>query len=196
MSGIILRWGVPALLTVVGGTAAAVVTTGASMTADLAVRSGTAISQEFTWADVSFDGRDAVISGTATDQSTIDAALARVATLHGVRSVASNVVLAEFVSPFPFEATVQNGQIVLRGGVPDETAHAAILLKSGGAEDGLRLMSGAPDRSHWQAAVDYVLDAATQLDEGTIQLADLGLSIAGRSKSPQAYDALQELVAE
>ena len=61
MSGIILRWGVPALLTVVGGTAAALLTTGATMTADLTARGADAISTEFPWAEVSFDGRDAVV---------------------------------------------------------------------------------------------------------------------------------------
>lgn len=195
MSGIILRWGVPALLTVVGGTAAALVTTGATITADLTARGVTAVSEEFPWAEVSFDGRDALVSGTATDQSTIDAALNRVAELHGVRSVASGVALAEFVSPFPFEATVEDGRIALQGGVPDETTHADILLKSGGADDGLRLMSGVPDRAKWQAAVGYALETTAHLDEGTVRLADLDLTITGRAKSPQAFDALQEIVA-
>lgn len=195
MSGIILRWGIPALLTVVGGTAAAVVTTGATMTADLTDRGIAALSQEFPWAEIRFDGRDAVIAGTATEQSMIDAALIRVAALHGVRGATSNVVLAEYVSPFPFEATVENGQVALRGGVPDESSHAEILLESGGADDGLRLMSGAPDRASWQRAVRYALELSAQLDEGAIQLADLDLTVSGRAKSPVAFDTLQEIVA-
>ncbi len=195
MSGIILRWGVPALLTVVGGTAAAVVTTGASMTTDLTDRGIAALSQEFPWAEIRFDGRDAVLAGTATDQAMIDAAVAKVAALHGVRAASSNVVLAEFVSPFPFEAIVENGQIALKGGVPDESSHAEILLESGGANDGLRLMSGVPDRGSWQRAVRYALEMSAQLDEGTIQLADLDVTVSGRAKSAVAFDALQEIVA-
>jgi len=194
MSGIILRWGVPALLTVVGGTAAAVITTGASMTADLSGRGMAALSQEFPWAEISFDGRDATISGTATDQATIDTALARVATLHGVRSANSTIVLAEYISPFPFEIDIKNGQLALKGGVPDETAHADILLKSGGADDGLRLMSGAPDRVSWQRAVGYALELSEQMDEGEIRLAHLGLTVSGRARSSQAFDALQQIV--
>lgn len=194
MSGIILRWGVPALLTVVGGTAAAIVTTGASMTADLTGRGITALSQEFPWAEIRFDGRDAIVSGTATDQAAIDIALARVAALHGVRSASSAVVLAEYVSPFPFEAVVKNGRLSLKGGVPDETAHADILLASGATDDGLRLMSGAPDRPSWQRAVSYALELSEQMDEGEIRLADLGLTVSGRARSPQAFDALQQIV--
>lgn len=195
MSGIILRWGVPALLTVVGGTAAAVVTTGASMSADLTDRGAQALSQDFPWADIRFDGRDAIVTGTATDQAMIDAAVARVAALHGVRAASSAVVLAEFVSPFPFEATVENGRVTLNGGVPDESTHAEILLESGGADDGLRLMSGAPDRASWQRAVRYALELSAQLEEGRVQLADLDLSVTGRARSPAAFDALQEIVA-
>ena len=194
MSGIILRWGIPALLTVVGGTAAAVVTTGASMNTDLTDRGVVALSQEFPWAEIRFDGRDALISGTATDQEMIDAALTKVAALHGVRAASSNVVLAEYVSPFPFEATIADGRVALKGGVPDESSHAEILLESGGADDGLRLMSGAPDRASWQRAVRYALEMSEQLDEGTIQLADLDLTVNGRAKSPVAFDALQEIV--
>jgi outer membrane protein OmpA-like peptidoglycan-associated protein/osmotically-inducible protein OsmY len=193
MSGIILRWGVPALLTVVGGTTAAVITTGASMTADLTTRGSSALLPDHSWAEVTFDGRNAIISGTATDQASIDAAIARVAEVHGVRAVASNVVLAEFVSPFPFEAIVENGQLALRGGVPDERAHADILLRSGAPTDGLRLMSGAPQRGAWDTAVSYVLEAAAQLDDGEVKLADLDVSISGRAKSAQAFDLLQEM---
>jgi len=194
MSGIFLRWGIPALLTVVGGTAAAVVTTGASMTADLTNRGVAALSEEFPWAEIRFDGRDAVISGTATDQATINAALSKVAALHGVRAASSTVVLAEYVSPFPFEAIVENGRVALKGGVPDETVHAEILLESGGADDGLRLMSGAPDRASWQRAVRYALEMSSELEEGRVQLTDLDLTVSGRAKSPVAFDTLQEIV--
>ena len=181
MNGMILRWGVPALLTVVGGTLAAVITTGASMTADLSTRSQAAIKADFPWAELQFDGRDAVLSGTATDAPTIDAAKTRLASLHGVRSVTSAVVLAEYVSPFPFEVLVSNGAMRLSGGVPDETLHAEIALASGGAEDGLRLMSGAPDREAWERATRYALDLAAQLAEGEVKLADLDISVNGRA---------------
>jgi outer membrane protein OmpA-like peptidoglycan-associated protein len=195
MNGMILRWGVPALLTVVGGTLAAVITTGASMTADLSTRSQAAIKADFPWAELQFDGRDAVLSGTATDAPTIDAAKTRLASLHGVRSVTSAVVLAEYVSPFPFEVLVSNGATRLSGGVPDETLHAEIALASGGAEDGLRLMSGAPDREAWARATRYALDLAAQLADGEVKLADLDISVKGRAKSAPAFDTAQELAA-
>lgn len=195
MSGTILRWGLPALLTVVGGTLAAVLTTGATMTADLSTRGSAALSGDNHWASVRFDGRDAILTGTATDQAMIDKARQRVAELHGVRSVTDAVVLAEYVSPFPLEARVEQGALRLSGGVPDETAHAELLLASGAAADELRLMSGAPERAKWLAASRYAIDFASRLDDGAVRLADLELSIDGRAKSQQAFDELQRMLA-
>lgn len=194
MSGILLRWGVPALLTVIGGTATALVTTGASISEDLSARGRLALADGAPWADVSFDGRDAVVKGTTGDRTAIDEAVQRLAGVHGVRSVTSSVALAEFASPFPFRAVVEEGQLAVEGGVPDDSARARILLASGGADDQLRLMSGAPDRDRWLAAASYAVEAAAQFDEGEVLLADLSLSISGRAKSPAAFDTLQEIV--
>lgn len=194
MSGVFLRWGIPGFVTVVGGTAISVMMTGENIASDLTSRASDALANaRFGWASVSFNSRDAVISGTASDQQMIDAVVARVASVHGVRTVSSNVVLAEFASPFPFEARRDGAGIALSGGVPDETAHAEIVLRTAAAADGLRLLSGAPDRAAWRAAVNYGLGFLDQFDEGEVKLADLDLSISGRASSPEAYDALVDL---
>jgi outer membrane protein OmpA-like peptidoglycan-associated protein len=191
MSGIFLRWGVPALVTVVGGTSLAVSATSSDIAADLQSRTVLALEQgEATWARVDFEARDAIVRGTATDQKTIDEAVARVAAVHGVRSVRSEVVLAEFISPFPFSATIKNGEIALSGAVPDETAHAELALATGSANDTIRIHSGAPDRAQWDAAVAYGLTHLKEFDEGSFTLTDLEIAIDGRAKSPAAFDAL------
>src|SRR5690606_14016977 len=129
LMSIFLRWGIPALVTVVGGTSLAISATAGAMSDDLAARTADALAAPaYGWAAVAFDARDAVLTGTAADQRMIAGALARVAAVHGVRSVRAEVVLAEHASPFPFSATVRNGAITLAGGVPDETAHAGIML--------------------------------------------------------------------
>lgn len=198
MSGIFLRWGVPAFVTVIGGTAAAIATSGAAIPSDLSSRAQAIVAvPEYDWARLSFDMRDATISGTATTQPMIDDVVAKVAAIHGVRSVTSKVVLAEYVSPFPFLATIEGGTITLSGGLPDEEARAQVLAAAGeGVRDETRLMSGAPNRANWIAAVDYALDYARQLDEGEVALADLDLTVSGRAKSPEAYDALNRSGAE
>lgn len=192
MSGIFLRWGVPAFVTVIGGTVAAIATSGSAIPPDLASRASAVIaSPEFDWATLNFDMRDATITGTATTQQMIDEAVTKVAAVHGVRSVTSNVVLAEYVSPFPFIATVEGGVLTLSGGLPDEAARAEVLATAGeGTRDETRLMSGAPNRANWLTAVTYALGYARQLDEGEVALADLDLTISGRAKSPEAYTSL------
>ena len=194
MSSVFLRWGIPGFVTVVGGTALSIMMTGENIASDLTTRASDVLATaDYGWASVRFDARDAIISGTATDQQMIDAVVARVAAVHGVRSVTSGVVLAEFVSPFPFEAKVDAGGIALSGGVPDETAHARIVMRTGTSNDTLRLMSGGPERSAWERAVEYGLSHLELFDRGEVRLADLNLSISGRAKSPDAYDALVDL---
>ncbi|MBN9309378.1 OmpA family protein [Devosia sp.] len=192
---IFLKWGVPAFVTVVGGTAAAIATSGAAMPPDLTARASAAIA-DANWAEVSFDARDATLTGTATTQRMIDDAVARVAAVHGVRSVTAKVVLAEYASPFPFVASIAGGTIRLAGGLPDEDARAPILAAAGaGTTDAMRPMSGGPGRATWVAAVDYALGYARELDEGEVALADLTLTVSGRAKSPESYAALQRLAA-
>ena len=192
MSGTILKWGIPALLTVVGGTVAAVLTSGAAIPTDLQARSrAQLLGPELSWASVSFDAQDATLSGTATTQQMIDEVTRKVAAVRGVRSVTSTVVLAEYVSPFPFVASVENGKLTLTGGLPDEAARAEVLGAAGeGVSDALRLMSGAPDRETWVAAARYVVERARQMDEGEVALADLDLTVSGRAGSNTQYQQL------
>lgn len=197
MSGTILKWGIPAFLTVIGGTAAAVLTSGAAIPVDLEARSRSQLTGPgFSWASVSFDAQDATLSGTATTQQMIDDATAQLAAVHGVRTVVSTVVLAEYVSPFPFVATVSSGQLTLSGGLPDEAARSEIMSAAGeGAIDSLRLMSGAPDRGTWLAAARYAIDSARRLDEGEVALAGLNLTLSGRAKSSEGYQQLTGVAA-
>jgi len=197
MSGTILKWGIPALFTVVGGTIAAVLTSGAAIPADLEARSRSQLAGPgYSWASISFDAQDATLAGTATTQQMIDDATTKLAEVHGVRTVVSKVVLAEYVSPFPFVATVSNGQLTLSGGLPDEAARGEIMAGAGeGAVDSLRLMSGAPDRVTWVAAARYAVDRARQLDEGEVALTDLDLTLSGRAGSSASYEELTNAAA-
>jgi outer membrane protein OmpA-like peptidoglycan-associated protein len=193
MISVILRWGLPALVTVVAGTALAVAMAGDDIAADLDGRTKEALLATHGWTQVHFDGRDAIVTGTAADLETVDDVVARVAAVHGVRSVTSGIVLAEHVSPYPFSARIDAGRIALSGGVPDETAHAELMLETAAVEDGLRLLAGAPPRAAWRAAVAHALEYLPQFAEGEVGLADLTLSVSGRAASPAAFDALVRL---
>ncbi|HEV7274938.1 MAG TPA: OmpA family protein [Devosiaceae bacterium] len=193
MNSVFLRWGLPALVTVVAGTSLAVATTGGDIAADLGRRTVQALEPRHGWASVRFDGRDALVSGTAGDQKTVDEVIARIAAVHGVRSVTSGMVLAEHASPYPFSARIADGRISLSGGVPDETAHAELMLETGATEDRLRLLAGAPPRAVWRSAVAYALDYLPHFEEGEVGLSDLKLTVSGRSASPEDFDELLRL---
>jgi len=194
MGGVFLRWGVPGFVTVVGGTALAVLMTGENIAADLTSRTGAALADaRASWVSVSFDGRDAVLTGTAATPQMADELVARVAAVHGVRSVTSAVIFAEHASPFPFVARIDAAGIAISGGVPDEAARAAIARATGAAADDLRLLSGAPERAAWQQAVEHGLAFLALFDEGEVRLADLTLSVDGRARSADAWDELNRL---
>ncbi len=194
MAGILLKLLVPGALTVVGGTALALTMTSAPIATDLEARTAASLSADaLNWASVRIDGRDAVLTGTATTQQMIDDAVTHVADVRGVRAVSSEIVLAEFVSPFPFAATIESGAVTLSGGYPSADVHAAILAEAGAASDSTRLLSGAPDATAFEAAATFGLGALKQFDQGKIDLADLSLSISGRARSIDAYGQLQRL---
>src|SRR4051812_33479309 len=192
MVGTFLKWLIPGLITVAGGTALAVTQTGAAITTDLDSRTAAVLTaSDASWAHVDIDGRDAVISGTATSQNMIDDAAARIATVYGVRAVRSDVALASPASPFPFTASIKDGAVTLSGDYPDEIVHSALLAAAANAHDETALHSGAPES--FETAAKFSLAAIANLDSGEAKLTDLSLSIAGRAKSPEAFDALQTL---
>jgi outer membrane protein OmpA-like peptidoglycan-associated protein len=195
---IFLRWGIPAFVTVVGGTAAALATSGATIPGDLATRTSAILAQPADgWATVNFDMRDATITGTAASDAAVADLVARVAAVHGVRSVTASALVAEHVSPFPLVATVQNGVLSLSGGYPDEAAHDALLAGLDPQPiDQTRPMSGAPAREQWLAAARYALTVAGAMDEGEVALSDLDITVSGRARSSEAYDELSDLMAE
>jgi len=192
MAGTFWKWLVPGALTVIAGTALAVTQTDALVGNDLSARAIAALAQPtFSWAHVSVDGRDAVLTGTATSQAAIDSAAAKVAAVTGIRAVASNVALAEPMTPFGFSAAVSGGQVTLSGGYPDESIHAAMVAAAGKPNDTMRLASGAP--ADYDVGAKFALIALADFDEGLVALSDSSLSIEGRAKSPAAFDALQKL---
>jgi outer membrane protein OmpA-like peptidoglycan-associated protein len=193
---IFLRWGVPAFITVVGGTAAALATSGAQIPDDLTQRTAAILrAPADNWASVKFDARDAVISGTATSQAAVDQVIVKVAAVHGVRSVNSGAVVAERVSPFPFVATIDKAGLSLSGAYPDKPAHNVLIAATDPvAVDATRIMAGVPDRTQWIAAALYVLAVARELDEGEVALSDLDITVSGRARSAEAYDELDRLL--
>lgn len=191
MAGSVLKWLVPGAVAIIGGTALAVANTATPMGDDLASRSTASLAAgHLDWASVRIEGRDAILGGTATTEAMIEAALRQVAAVPGVRAATSEIVLAEFASPFPFAGTVTGGKITLSGGYTSEAVHAALLAAAPGVTDDTRLLSGGPADADFEAATRFALLALQRLDSGSARLADLDLSISGRASSLAAYGEL------
>jgi outer membrane protein OmpA-like peptidoglycan-associated protein len=187
----VLKWLIPGAVAIAGGTALAVANTATPMRQDLEARGAASLAAgQLDWAALRVEGRDAILTGTATDEAMIDAAIRQVAAVPGIRAVASDVVLAEFASPFPFAGTVTDGAITLSGGYTSEAVHAAILAAAPGVTDDTRLLSGGPSDADFEAATRFALAALQGLDSGRATLADLELSISGRAASLVAYSEL------
>jgi outer membrane protein OmpA-like peptidoglycan-associated protein len=192
LAGTFWKWLIPGVIAIAGGTALAVTQTESAVTTQLATQTAASLqAPDLSWAQVHVDGRDAVLSGTATTQAMIVDAVARVAATPGIRTVRSNVALAELLKPFPFAASTKAGQVSMSGAYPSETIHTALLSSAPGAADSTALHSGAPDG--FDAAARFALAALADLDEGQIALSDLALQVEGRAKSAAAYDDLQTL---
>jgi outer membrane protein OmpA-like peptidoglycan-associated protein len=191
MGGMFLKWIIFGVVTIVAGTVAATIASGANVVSDLTMRSAQALEADtLHWAQLSFAGRDVVISGTATDEADVEAAVARVAAVHGVRSVVNQAELAPLASPYPFTATLVEGLVAIAGGTPDAALTEEIAMEAGATSAELKLLSGAPDRALWRDAISYALKHLAQFDEGKVEVADLTVTVSGRAKSRQAFDAL------
>lgn len=192
MSGNFLKWGIPAFVTVVGGTYAAVAMSGPTIPADLAVRASLALdAPEFGWVDLKVDMQDVTIGGTAPSAELLQAAMQRVADVHGVMNVDSHATVAAPLSPYPFVISMENGQLTLSGAVPDESVRETILKLAGkDVIDHLQVAPGLGDAAAWVAAVTFALKAARHLQSGEVALADLSLTLSGKARSPDDYEAL------
>jgi len=184
----LMKWVAPGLATVLGGTALVVLMTSSNIAADIETRANDALQSDgFVWAELSFDTRDALLRGTTTDQSSLDAAMTRLSQLHGVRSVNSDVQLAPKTSPYPFSATVADGAIALTGGVPDAAIRDRLMARAGTETHSLELLSGMPPRQTWLAGVEFAIDQLKLLDQGEATVSDLNVTLEGRAKSDRAF---------
>lgn len=184
----LLKWVVPGLATVLGGTTLCLAMASAEITGDLSARAGAAMTHAgYDWAELSFDMRDIRLAGTTTDTAILAEAVTRLQGLDGVRSVTSDVTLAPMASPYLLTAAVSEAGLDLSGGVPDETTRRNLIARAGLDQAALELRSGMPDRRAWTAGAQFAIDTARYFDDGAIAVSDLTVNIAGRARSEKDF---------
>lgn len=187
----LIKWVVPGLATVLGGTTLCLAMTSTYIADDLAARGSAAMTDGgYDWAELSLDIRDLTLTGTTTEQALLDSAIARLSGISGIRSITSDVTLAPMARPYALNARLDQGTIALSGAVPSETAKQDLLSLAGTGQGALDLRSGVPNRRLWMAGAEFAIDNLQYFDQGEAVLSDLTVSFNGRAKSERAYGDL------
>lgn len=184
----LIKWVVPGLATVLGGTTLSVAMTSADIAGDLTARGNAAMAASgYDWAELSLDVRDLTLSGTTTDPTIVEAAITRLAAIDGIRTITPAVTLAPMARPYTLQATIDQDAASLSGGVPDEATRHRLLAMAGLDDADLQLHSGMPDRRSWVSGAEFAIENLKYFDQGEIVLSDLTVSVAGRAKSERDY---------
>jgi OmpA-OmpF porin, OOP family len=148
------------------------------------------------WAVIAFNGRDVVLTGSATldnEPAEAEAALRRV---WGVRYVNSNAGLTAKVEPFIWSARRRGNRVRISGYVPNRaTRHVVIgiaraALPGSEVVDLMHVGRGVPPTDTWIAGLSFALKQLASLRKGEVRLEDLALSISGEAEDAEAYRTL------
>ncbi len=159
----------------------------ADIESDLRVRATEALERAgLGWAATSFSGRDAVLTGLAAEETDPSKAADLVRRVWGVRVVDARTDLIKTVETFVWSATREPGGTVrLSGFVPGEPARKSILqavratLPGLRVNDDMKLARGGPARDVFISGAGFGLKQLAALQEGSVELSDTKLSIAG-----------------
>ncbi len=169
---------------------------------DLATLSGAdLVSEGMGWANVSADGRDLLLTGTAPTEALRSQAGDIVKNVWGVRTVDNQLTVEPIAVAEPenydLVVTYDGDNVLLEGYVPDEATRSDIVeaakLRLGASNviDKMTIESGAP--AGWgdsikQAAIDHLSDYTHM----TARFHNTDLSIAGTVASEDIRDQLEQ----
>jgi OOP family OmpA-OmpF porin len=193
----LLKWVAPGVVTVMGGTVAALAMATPAMLETLAEEGRSALDAAGAeWAHIDLSGRGVHLTGTTSSDAERDLAMTSLASLPGVSWVGETVTIAPLATPFRINVSVENGFISLFGSVPNETFRQELLAVDGLASADLQIRSGQPDEAAWRRALVFALGQAALVESGYFELSGLTLNAVGRASSEKALGALQMALAE
>ena len=169
-----------------------------SIEADLARRAQEALGKAgLGWAETSFSGRDALLTGRAYDDGEPKRALDTARGVWGVRVVEGRTDLIPKVDKFGWGASLKNGRLALSGHVPSEEVRRTVLGAAKSSfpqlviDDAMQLARGAPPQDIWLGGIDFGLRQLAQLSQGNVDLEGTALSLAGEAVDASAYKSLR-----
>ncbi|WP_338723227.1 OmpA family protein [Devosia sp. XK-2] len=192
----LLKWVAPGVVTVLGGTFAALALTTPGMVDSLASEGRAALhAAGVDWAHLSVSGRQLAVTGTTSSDSERDFVLARLAALPGIAAIDQTVTIAPLAAPYRVNVAVENGQVSLFGSVPNEELRQVLMAAPGLAAVDLQIRSGQPDEGQWREGVEFALSQARFIESGVFELSGLTLSAVGRANSERALGHLRMALA-
>lgn len=153
----------------------------------------------YSWASVSFDGRDASLTGVAPSEEDRQLAVELVGSIAGVRSVESAITIGEFVREL--RAVRTSGLVTLSGKVPSEDTRSLILrhvrnlFSSDSLADKLEVQGG-PEDATWTRVVSDGVSLLPQLRAGEMRLVNRDISLRGTVDKPSLRDSLRKSLAD
>lgn len=161
---------------------------------DLHDRSQQALaSSGLAWAQAGYQGRDAVLSGRASDVADPDKAVDLLKRVWGVRVVDNRADLIDQVENYHWAVARFNGRVRLTGYVPNNAARQVIMGMAKASfpgfelQDRMKLGRGAPNQDMWLGAISFALKQLTSLKQGNARLDMLTLSISGEAEDANGY---------
>jgi outer membrane protein OmpA-like peptidoglycan-associated protein/osmotically-inducible protein OsmY len=145
------------------------------------------------WADVSFSGRDGLLTGKAMEEGDPAKALETALATWGVRVVVDKTSLIDKASRYEWTAMRRDNRIRINGLVPGETTRREVIgiVKASfptlEVDDRMRLARGAPPTDTWLGGVGFAIRQLAQLKSGQVDLQMTELSVTGEALDSQAY---------
>lgn len=166
---------------------------------DLRVRATESLARAgLGWASTSFSGRDAVLSGLASDETEPSKATDLVRRVWGVRIVDPRTDLVRSVEKFAWAAERdRSGAIRLTGFVPGEPSRKAILqavratLPNARVIDEMTVARGGPARDVFVKGAGFGLKQLAGLQAGRVELSDTDFSISGTAPDQASLKAVR-----
>ncbi len=168
---------------------------------DLQARAQQALERDgLGWGKIAFEGRDAILTGRASDETEPMQALDALRRTWGVRVTKSRTDLVERVESYNWAAALDDRKVQLTGHVPSETARRNILglvkasFPKATIADEMTLARGAPPNDVWLSGVGFGLKQLAGLKRGSVNLRDTGLSLDGEANDSPSFKSIKAAV--
>jgi OmpA-OmpF porin, OOP family len=158
---------------------------------DLTARTMEQMKASQGWSGISFNGRDATLTGIAENAIQKAAAAKLALDTYGVRVVTDLTKLPEKANPFALSAIKDAAGVTLTGNYDTFASRAALLAAAAAAMPGiaitdkLTLASGKPDG--FDALAGFGVGQLADLTSGEVDLSNLNYSIKGTPVDPGTY---------